>query len=71
MSQICEGRAPVEARGNAGSELFPDTDDRTLQRYLCEIFRLKKLPRTVDEWTPVFDRHIPVILKKALWPTTS
>jgi hypothetical protein len=59
------GADPVEARGNAGSEIWPDADDRTLQRYLREQFRLKKLPRTFDEWMPVIDiRNLLPMIEK-------
>jgi hypothetical protein len=68
--QIYDGRSPRKARENAAIE-FPDTDDRILQRYLCEVFGLKKLPRTVVEWAPVIDRHFGAIAKKVMWPSTA
>jgi hypothetical protein len=52
-NRLYQGDDPVEARGNAGNEMFPDKDDRTLQRYLREQFQLKKLPRSIGEWMPV------------------
>jgi hypothetical protein len=53
--RLHQGEDPVEARGNAGNDILPDTDDRTLQRYLREKFRLKKLPRTAEGWIPLID----------------
>jgi hypothetical protein len=50
--RLWQGEDPVQARGNAGNEFFPAKDDKTLQRYLREQLRLKKLPRTIDEWAP-------------------
>jgi hypothetical protein len=63
--RLHQGEDPVEARGNAGNEFFPDKDDKTLQRYLREEFRLKKLPRTIEEWIPVIDlEHLLPITEK-------
>jgi hypothetical protein len=65
--RLYQGEGPVEARSNAGNEYFPDKDDKTLQRYLREQFRLKKLPRDIDEWGPViaWDRLLPITKKLA------
>jgi hypothetical protein len=52
---------PVKARGDAGDEFLPGTEDRTLQRYLLEVFQLKKMPSTYDQWMAVFDRHLMAI----------
>ena len=66
--RLHQGEDPVKARGNAGNDFLPDTDDRTLQRYLRKQFRLKKLPRTFDEWMPVIDpRNLLPIAKKLIF----
>jgi len=59
---------PVAARKNAGIEFLPDTDDRSLQRYLRQQFRLGDLPlpETTEEWRPVLYRHVGAISDK-LW----
>jgi len=59
--RVHNGEGPVEARGNAGEAYLPGADDRTLQRYLLEVFKLKKMPSTFDEWMSVFDRHLMAI----------
>jgi hypothetical protein len=50
--QLRLGKDPVQARQIAGDECFAildnkTIDDKTLQRYLRELFQLKKLPRTI------------------------
>jgi hypothetical protein len=52
--QLDKGDAAPAARRNACNEIFgqavDDIDDRTLQRWLLEVFNLEKAPPTVGEW---------------------
>jgi hypothetical protein len=68
--RLDQGEDPVTARGNASTDAFEEVvDDRTLQRYLREVFRLKNLPLTIEEWKPVTD-WFRVTLKTAIRQTS-
>jgi hypothetical protein len=56
--RLYRGEDPVDARKNAGDEVFEEVlDDKTLQRYLLREFRLTHWPETTEEWKPVIDRY--------------
>jgi hypothetical protein len=60
--RLNQGEDPVTARGNAGNDAFrEDVDDRTLQRYLLEVFGLTNLPSTSGEWKPLTDRYFDLV----------
>jgi hypothetical protein len=67
--RLDQGDDPVTARSDACNDVFvEDVEDRTLQRYLREVFRLTRLPSTIEEWKPVTDEY-RVALKTALRET--
>lgn len=71
--RLYQGEDPVQARCNAGDEVFGlinsnTIDDRTLQRILLEQFQLKNLPLTADGWAPLIDpKHLTALAEKLLF----
>jgi hypothetical protein len=61
---------PHTARDNACNDVFgkDGPDDRTLQRYLREVFGVVNLPSTIEAWKPVTNCY-RVMLWKALRET--
>jgi hypothetical protein len=57
--RIGRGDDPRTARDSACNAVFGERgpDDRTLQRYLREVFELPYLPSTVEEWKPLTDAY--------------
>src|SRR5262249_1002134 len=59
--QLDKGDDPPAARFNACNAIFEgkyaNVDDRTLQRWLLEVFGLKKAPPNVTEWRKVTHQH--------------
>jgi len=70
--RLNQGEDPVTARGNAGNDTFrEDVDDRTLQRYLLEVFGLASLPSTSEEWKPLTDRYFDAVKRTLLNETVT
>ena len=63
--RLVQGDDPVTARSNACDDFFAEVvDDRTLQRYLREVFDLTSLPSTIEEWKPVVDSYLVMLRKR-------
>jgi hypothetical protein len=66
------GDEPAAARLNACNAVFEgkyaNADDRTLQRWLLEVFGLKKAPSNVKEWKKVTDKYYqPLLWAFGIW----
>ncbi|MBR1155251.1 hypothetical protein [Bradyrhizobium sp. JYMT SZCCT0428] len=61
-TQIEAGDEPAAARLNACNAIFAgkyaNVDDRTLQRWLLEVFGLRKAPSTAEEWRKIIHKYI-------------
>jgi hypothetical protein len=64
--QLDKGDNPSAARTNACNVIFEgkdaNVDDRTLQRWLLEVFDLKKAPSNVEAWKKITDEYYRPLL---------
>jgi hypothetical protein len=64
--QLDKGDEPPAARLNACNIIFEgkyaNVDDRTLQRWLLDVFALKEAPLTVEKWKKVTDAYYRPLL---------
>ena len=65
--RIRNGEPPLEAMRNACNDSFDAddaaVDDKTLRRWLLELYGLKKWPRTTEEWVNIIRQHMRSILE--------
>jgi hypothetical protein len=68
--RLDQGDNPKTARDNACNDVFgkDGPDDRTLQRYLRQVFGVTNRPSTIEEWKPVTNRF-RVSLRKSMRET--